>query len=255
MDDHTDTITEAESRIVEIKEQIKNNKAEIDSLNEELDQATKNRGDELTLWENNNRDDQAAADLVESAKGVLADFYKDNDLMFLQNKKMDPVKAGEAPPPPPTTWEAPYGGKTGESAGIVAILEMIHEDILKDKAKAKDEEDAAKAAYDDFKSDTEDQVGKLEDSISGLQDEQGQKESDIQDDTNGRLTKKNELETTLNKIADATPGCDYLTINYETKRKNRQIEIDGLIKAKAILEGGEFPSLLQGKNDAFLKRQ
>jgi predicted nucleic acid-binding Zn-ribbon protein len=255
MDDHTDSITEAENRIVEIKDQIKSNNAEIKSLNEELDQATKDREDEHTLWQGANSDDKAAADLVESAKGVLEDFYKDNDLMFLQNKKMDPVTAGEAPPPPPTTWEAPYGGKTGESQGIVAILEMIHEDILKDRQKAKDEEDAAKASYDDFKTDTEDQIGKLEDAISGLQDEQGQKESDIQDNVNGRLTKKNELETTLNKIADATPGCDYLTINYETKRKNRQIEIDGLIKAKAILEGGEFPSLLQGKNDAFLKRQ
>jgi predicted nucleic acid-binding Zn-ribbon protein len=255
MDDHTDTITEARNRIAEIKEQIESNEKEIDSLNKELEEATKDREDEHTLWEANNRDDQAAADLVESAKGVLEDFYKDNDLMFLQNKKMEPVVAGEAPPPPPTTWEAPYGGKTGESAGIVAILEMIHEDILKDKQKAKDEEDAAKAAYDSFKSDTEAQVGKLNDAISGLQDEQGQKESEVQDNAASRLSKKAQLEGVLNKIADATPGCDYLTINYETKRKNRQIEIDGLIKAKAILEGGEFPSLLQGKGDAFLKRQ
>jgi predicted nucleic acid-binding Zn-ribbon protein len=247
MDDHTDSVTEAENRIAEIKEQIADNKKEIKSLNEQLDEATKDRKDEHATWEANNRNDQAAADLVKSAEGVLEDFYKDNDLMFLQNKRMDPVKAGEAPPPPPTTWEAPYGGKTGESAGIVAILGMIHEDILKDKDKAETEEKEAQKAYDDFKADTEDQIDALDDSISGLQDEMGQKESDIQDNVNGRLTKKNELETTLNKIADATPGCDYLTINYETKRKNRQIEIDGLIKAKAILEGGEFPSLLQGK--------
>jgi predicted nucleic acid-binding Zn-ribbon protein len=247
MDDHTDSVTEAENRIAEIKEQIADNKKEIKSLNEQLDEATKDRKDERATWEANNRNDQAAADLVKSAEGVLEDFYKDNDLMFLQNKRMDPVKAGEAPPPPPTTWEAPYGGKTGESAGIVAILGMIHEDILKDKDKAETEEKEAQKAYDDFKADTEDQIDALDDSISGLQDEMGQKESDIQDNVNGRLTKKNELETTLNKIADATPGCDYLTINYETKRKNRQIEIDGLIKAKAILEGGEFPSLLQGK--------
>lgn len=247
MDDHTDSITEAENRIAEIKDQIADNKKEIKSLNEQLDEATKDRTDERATWVNNNRNDEAAAALVKSAEGVLEDFYKDNDLMFLQHKRMDPVQAGEAPPPPPTTWEAPYGGKTGESAGIVAILGMIEEDIIKDKNKAKAEEREAQSAYDEFKSDTEDQIDKLNDSISGLQDEMGQKESDIQDNVNGRLTKKNELETTLNKIADATPGCDYLTINYETKRKNRQIEIDGLIKAKAILDGGEFPSLLQAK--------
>lgn len=247
MDDHTDSITEAENRIVEIKDQISDNNKEIKSLGEQLKEATTDRADEKATWEANNANDGAAADLVKSAQGVLEDFYKDNDLMFLQNKRMDPVTAGEAPPPPPTTWEAPYGGKTGESAGIVAILEMIHEDIKKDQAKAKTEEEEALASFEDFKTDTESQVEALEDSNSGLQDEMGQKESDIQDNVNGRLTKKNELETTLNKIGDATPGCDYLTINYETKRKNRQIEIDGLIKAKAILSGGEFPSLLQGK--------
>jgi len=50
---------------------------------------------------------------------------------------------------------------------------------------------------------------------------------------------------------------DYLTINYDVRLKNRQIEIDGLIKAKAILEGGEFPSFLEGKKsgDAFLQRR
>merc|ERR1719329_1275972 len=63
MDDHTDSITEAENRIVEIKDQIKANQEEIKSLEEELDQATKDRKDENTLWQANNRDDMAAAGL------------------------------------------------------------------------------------------------------------------------------------------------------------------------------------------------
>merc|ERR1740138_336067 len=247
MDDHTDSITEAENRIVEIKDQIKDNKAEIKSLNEELDQATTDRKDEKTLWQANNGNDQAAADLVESAKGVLSDFYKDNDLMFLQNKKMDPVTAGEAPPPPPTTWEAPYGGKTGESQGIVAILEMIHEDILKDKQKAKDEEDAAKQSFEAFKTNSETQIQALEDANSDLTDTKGEKAKDEEDASKQRGAKHDELNAVIAKINDAAPSCVYTTINYPVRLKNRQVEIDGLEKAKAILQGGEFPSMLQRK--------
>ena len=46
------------------------------------------------------------------------------------------MDAGDAPPPPPPTWEGGYGGKTGESQGIVAIMEMVYEDIVKDRKDA-----------------------------------------------------------------------------------------------------------------------
>merc|ERR1711953_257690 len=86
-------------------------------------------------------DDKAAKTLVDSAKAVIADFYKANKLMLTQRQKQPVVTAGEAPPPPPPTWEKPYGGKTEETTGIVAVLGMISEDIAKDMAHAKKNED------------------------------------------------------------------------------------------------------------------
>jgi len=234
------------------------NTKEIKDLNEELTQAGKDRKDANQAWQNTNKDDKAAAALVVSAKDVLAKFYKDNDLMFVQ-KKMDPVVAGEAPPPPPSTWEGGYGGKTEEATGIVAILEMIHEDIEKDRAKAKSEEDEDQKAFDEFKKNTEEQVKALKKANSQLEGEKGGAEDDVGSNKKDRLASKGELDAVLKKISDATPGCDYLTINYEVRLKNRQIEIDGLVKAKAILEGGEFPSFLEDRQtksgDAFLQRR
>ena len=60
---------------------------------------------------------------------VLEGFYKDNNLALVQKEKqpVTGMDAGDAPPPPPPTWEGGYGGKTGESQGIVAIMEMVHE--------------------------------------------------------------------------------------------------------------------------------
>merc|ERR1719446_390212 len=154
---------------------------------------------------------------------------------------------GGASPPPPSTWEAPYGGKTGESQGIVAILEMIHEDIMNDKQKSKADEDKAEETFQSFKTNSETQIQALQDANSDLTDTKGQKESDISTAKEQRGAKHDELNAVIAKINDAAPSCIYTTINYPVRLKNRQVEIDGLEKAKAILQGGEFPSLLQRK--------
>jgi hypothetical protein len=250
MDERTDTIAELKNDIVEIEKTITENLAEIKSIQEEVSKAEKQRAEEHAEWQQSNSDDQAAKQLVIQAKDVLAGFYEDNNLVLIQNskKKMDPVNAGEAPPPPPPTWENPsYGGKTGESQGIVAVLEMIAEDIQKDTDKAKAEEDKAQTSFEHFETNSENQIQTLEDANSQLQDTKGQKEDDISAAKEQRLAKKDELEAVIAKINDATPSCVYNTINYPVRLKNRQIEIDGLQKAKAILEGGEFSSMLQRK--------
>jgi hypothetical protein len=248
MDERSDTVDELTNDIAEIVKTIAENEAEIKSIQEELAKATTMRGDEHTEWEAANRDDGAAAELVMRAKDVLAGFYEENNLNLLQkNKKMEPVVAGEAPPPPPSTWEAPYGGKTGESQGIVAILEMIHEDILKDQTKSKADEDKAEETFQAFKTNSETQIQALEDANTSLTDTKGEKESDISTAKEQRGSKHDELNAVIAKINDATPSCVYTTINYPVRLKNRQVEIDGLEKAKAILQGGEFPSLLQRK--------
>jgi len=241
MDERSDTVTELKNDIAEIVKTIAENVAEIKSITEELDTAQTLRNDEHTEWEAANRDDGAAAELVDRAKTVLSDFYSDNGLVFVQKKKMEPVVAGEAPPPPPSTWEAPYGGKTGESQGIVAILEMIHEDILKDQTKGKADEDKAEETFQAFKTNSEQQIDTLEGANTDLEGTKGQKEDDISTAKEQRGAKHDELNAVIAKINDATPSCVYNTINYPVRLENRQIEIDGLIKAKAILEGGEFP--------------
>jgi hypothetical protein len=247
MDERSDTVDELTTDIAEIVKTIAENEAEIKSIQEELAKATTMRGDEHTAWEAADRDDGAAAELVMRAKDVLAGFYEENNLNLLQKNKMEPVVAGEAPPPPPSTWEAPYGGKTGESQGIVAILEMIHEDINNDKQKSKADEDKAEETFQAFKTNSETQIQALEDANSDLTDTKGSKESDISTAKEQRGAKHDELNAVIAKINDAAPSCVYTTINYPVRLKNRQVEIDGLEKAKAILQGGEFPSLLQRK--------
>merc|ERR1740123_2250751 len=90
--------------------------------------------------------------------------------MLMQEKQPSTFTstAGEAPPPPPATWKGAYGGKTEETTGIVAILGMIHDDVLKDIQKADDEERAAVALYDKTKQNLETERGGLTASINDL---------------------------------------------------------------------------------------
>ena len=155
---------------------------------------------------------------------------------MIQHKKQP---AGEAPPPPPSTWEEPYGGAKGESNGIIAILEMIKDDILKDKTKAKKDEDKAEKAFGTFKSEAESQI-ELNDAITDLEDEVAGKETKVTEAKEERGTKKDELDAVVEKIHDAEPGCDFIRLNFGMRTKNRDIEIDGLDKAKAILKGAKF---------------
>jgi len=44
----------------------------------------------------------------------------------------------------------------------------------------------------------------------------------------------------MESIKEAEASCDFITINFETRIKNRQLEIDGLLKAKSILQGAAY---------------
>jgi predicted RNase H-like nuclease (RuvC/YqgF family) len=244
IDDLSESIDRLVGEIEELKTEVKEKEKEVEDIKEEIKKAEKIRDDENAAWVKSNDDDTKAAELVDDAKGVLERFYQDNDLNLIQTsgKSQEPPKvvAGEAPPPPPATWEEPYGGQKGESQGIISILEMIHDDINKDKDKAKDEEDKAQQEFDDFKSDSEKEIDDLEDTITDMENSISDKEDDVSSKKGERGDKKDSLDSLLSKIKDEQPGCDFLLVNFEVRTENRQIEIDGLDKAKAILNGAEF---------------
>jgi hypothetical protein len=255
----TDLVTELAAEIKSCKERIAELLAEYAKTEEELKKATRMRETEHAAWLITDKDDKEAAETVMSAKAVLEDFYKENDLVLMQKKQpVTGMKAGEAPPPPPPTWEAPYGGKTGESIGIVAIMEMVHEDIMKDRADAKADEDKSQAEYDAFKKDSEAKMADLMSEKEATEKKMGEAMEMKTETEKMRLSKKKELDAVLDKIHDINPNCEYFMVNYPMRTKNRHIEIDGLQKAKAILEGGEFdagpdPNREIKPGDAFLQ--
>jgi len=250
IDDKTDAIASLTTEIKDLTKELGDVKAELKAATEEIAEALKMRKRESAEWKVSDADDKAASETVGSATEVLTKFYADKALFLVQK---------EAPPPPPATWGGDYGGKTGEAGGIIGILKLCQEDIDKDRTSAKADEDKAQAAYDKAEAAFEVQETALKKSIGSLNGQIGDRETKVETNTKERLTKHGEMEATLKKISNADPGCNYIEVNYPLRVKNRQLEIDGLGKAKAILSGGSFtkpadPDREMKVGDALLQR-
>jgi len=242
IDDFTDVMTRNTNRIAELKGLIEEKNATIIQMEKDLVEAERNRADEKAAYEAAKADDEAAAGLIKQAKDVLEGFYKDNGLTLLQKAAQPPtnVQAGKAPPPPPPTFDAPYSGSQGESGGIQAILQMILEDVESDIEKATKAEEQAIEEYNTFKKETEESIKAAHEAIEEMKGEIAKCEEAYEDAKAERLSTKGSLDSVLKEIAIAAPGCEFMTINFPVRNKNRQMEIDGLLKAKAILQGGSF---------------
>jgi len=260
IDDKTDKITKLTSDIAECEKEIEQLEADHKATKEALKKASNMRADENRAWKATDADDKAAAETVANAKGVLEGFYKDNGLALIQKQPVEGMEAGAAPPPPPATFGDAYGGKTGESQGIIAIMEMVHDDIVKDRADAKADEDASQSEFDDFEKESNKKMKQLNSEKEATEKRMGKAETDKTNTEKSRRTKKGELNSKLQTIEDINPNCEYYEVNYPMRTKNRQIEVDGLNKAMAILKGGTFdaapdPNREIKPGDAFLQKK
>jgi len=153
--------------------------------------------------------------------------------------------AGAAPPPPPATWDtgAEYKG-ADEQGGIIGIMELVMADMKKDIKQADADEKQAVTDFDKAKTDLEDEVKACDTAISAYKKDRSGQDKTLATKTGERSTKKDELESQMKVYTAAKPGCDFLLVNFETRTKARQTEVDGLKKAKAILNGGKFGNSL-----------
>merc|ERR1740138_844003 len=117
---------------------------------------------------------------------------------------------------------------------------MIQEDITKDMTKAQTAEDEAAKLYETTKTLLEQEKADLQAKIVALEGTKGEKTEQREDTKGERRLKKGDLDVVIKKIKDAEPGCEFFTINFLSRTKNRQVEVDGLLKAKAILQKAVF---------------
>jgi len=240
IDDLSDDISKLEGEIKQIEEEVEEKEQSVKDKKQEIKDAKRIRADENTEWKQADSDDSAAIKLLAKSAQVLKSFYKENFSMMelAKNSASDApeVTAGEAPPPPPSTWGGDYGGAQKEQTGIVGILDVIKQDVIKDQKAAKTSEDDSQKAHDKFVKETNGEIKSLNKAINDLNTSKGQKEKDIKAKEKTTINKKGSLDTVVKKMKKAAPGCDFLLVNFKVRDTNRKAEIKGLKKAKAILK-------------------
>mmetsp|Transcript_47449 Transcript_47449/g.103125 ORF Transcript_47449/g.103125 Transcript_47449/m.103125 type:complete len:712 (-) Transcript_47449:50-2185(-) len=238
VDEKTDAILRLANEIAQFEMQIDEMNLSINNTQDAQQKATVIRQDENAAFLGSKKEDEEAVTLVGKAIAVLRTFYEGSVALEQQSQQPE-VVAGEAPPPP-STWESPYAGKQEESQGIIAILTLLEEDIKKDIAAAVSSEASAVAAYDVMMEETNAQIASLRETITALQGDIADKAASASDLKGEKRARKDELKALIKKMKDMAPGCDFITVNYSVRANNRQVEIDGLVKAKAILQKARF---------------
>jgi hypothetical protein len=181
--------------------------------------------------------DADAIALIEMAVVRISKYYKANNIP-LGLVQQGPEYSKDADEAPETSFdtEAAHQSETG---GIVAILDMIKEDLQKEMMSGKKDEAEAQADYekasgalqDTFDAQKETKVGlekqlaDLQETMSGAEKKESEKKAD------------KESQEDLKKALEA--DCKWVKTHFDKRRKARKTEIEGLVEAKNFLAGVE----------------
>merc|ERR1719198_166424 len=93
------------------------------------------------------KDDAEAVRLLTEAIAALSKFYKDNQAPALLQKA--PEYANDPNKAPETSFDdGNYGGAKSQTGGVVAILEMLKDDMMKEMKTGRADDAAAQAAFE-----------------------------------------------------------------------------------------------------------
>jgi len=279
------SIGDLETVIADTKDGIENLKGEIAALGASIKALDKSVTDATEQRKEENEDftelmasDSAAKEILGFAKNRLNKFYnpalyKAPPARVLSDEDRATLAAGgtlaptEAPggiagtgvtvltqakPAPPPEAPGAYKKKSGESGGVIAMIDLLVKDLDKEMTVAQTEEKDAQGDYEQMMKDSAakraEDAKTLADKEAALADNQASLEKNTEDKTSATA----ELGATNQYIQSLHNECDWLLQYFEVRKEARTSEIDALGKAKAVLSGADF-SLVQMKTVRFLR--
>jgi len=247
--DSATAIEELEGSIATLTEEIAALEAGIKALDKAVTEATEIRKEENADFKELKQSDTAAKEILAMAKNRLNKFYNPKlykpppveEPTFMQI--MSHASNGVAPPPPPETF-GPYSKKTGESTGVIAMIDLLVKDLDKELQEAAVMEEDAQKEYEEMMAES---ATKRADDSKAMSDKTALKASEeesLMTEEETKAATEKELMGTLEYIHALHGECDWLLKYYDARAEARAGEIDALGKAKAVLSGADY-SLLQ----------
>merc|ERR1712038_1821678 len=149
----------------------------------------------------------------------------------------------DAPSPPPETWGA-YSTKSQEKNGVVAMIDLLINDLQKEMTEAETQEKESQAEYEQMMQDSAAKRTADSRSLTEKGDAKAHTETALQEHKKARAEGVAELMETMKVISSLHAECDWLLQYYDARKEARSGEVDSLQKAKAVLSGASY-SLLQ----------
>jgi len=266
-------MSETEESIAALQSDIEALKAGIVALDKSVVEATENRKAEHEEFTELMASDTAAKELLAFAKNRLNKFYNPKLYKAPPKKELSdeeravlaaggtlettPAPGGiagtgitvlaqkAAPPPPPATWDA-YSKKSGETTGVIAMIDILVKDLDKEMTEATTEEKLAQEDYEEFMADSAAKRATDSKSLAEKEGALADAEAALEEHKASTTAATNELEATNQYIAALHLDCDWLLKFADARKDARTSEIEALGKAKAVLSGADY-SLIETK--------
>jgi len=152
--------------------------------------------------------------------------------------------AGKVAPPPPPATAAAYSKKSGESNGVIALMDLMVADVVKEMTEGKT---AERLAQEDYETTMKDSAEKRALDTKALADKDKAKAEtaaalEAHSEEKGATAKT--LMATEKYIHSLHGECDWLLQYFTVRKEARAGEVEALKSAKAVLSGADF-SLVQ----------
>jgi len=270
------TIAKEKEGVAALAEEIQALGDGIAALDKSVAEATEQRKEENSDYTELMASDAAATELLQFAKNRLNKFYNpklykapparvlsDADRAVLAGggtlapiaaaggiagtgvTVLADVSAHVAPPPPPATAAA-FSKKSGESNGVIAMIDLMIGDLTKEMTEAKTTEKDSQADYEQTMTDSASKRAADTKSLADKTKAKAEMNADMEAHTEEKAATTKTLMATLEYIQSLHAECDWLLQYFEVRKEARTGEIDSLTTAKSVLSGADFSLLETG---------
>jgi hypothetical protein len=257
------TIDDEKESIASLVEELEALEAGIKDLDQSVAQATQNRKAENAAYTESLAANQAALQIIDMAKKRMNKFYNPK-LATLQVHKTAPKAEDEAaaveeetpsfvqikahlqeeseddaaPPPPPAVADA-FKKKSGESSGVIAMMDVLMEELKKETLEMEHDEKDGQAEYEKFMADSSDKRAIDAKSIAEKEAGRADTTAKLQQHKEDKKGVIAELYAAWEYAGSLHKECDWLMQNAAVRKEARASEVDALTKAKAVLAGSD----------------
>lgn len=226
--------TETQFEISELRKEISGTKTDVANL-------TREREEERAAFLTAVKHDKEALVLMKSAIKQVTEFYKKSkiSLNFAQEKQVSLLvqARGYKPAPDAGFKDANYQGGKDSTKAVVAMMEMVKEDMEKEVENGQQEDAENQKLY-------EKDYGVLNALLEtqkmkdiSLSKALAEVEGEIQSKEDTKSTKTDERSSEVEQKDNLAVDCGWIKTNFGERRKKRKAEIDGLVEAKGLLAG------------------